>query len=149
MASVVKHALFYNLQSECHKELMSLHILRQHPFLTAMPCSVRLANFPCNQQLLSPLSTSVSGKLHEHNNKEYTNTRLWCCGCSSGWGWGTGSGFEPNLKVHEKCMRSCCCCCYKCRQRLIISNWVSVYVYGWAAAITGAWQAFDKGTQSA
>lgn len=121
--------------SKCHKELMSLcapcplppspfctHPVRQHPF-ARMRASVRHANFPCNQQLLlllplhlpsllAPLR-SVSGKLHDNNN----TTSVFF----------GGRGACRTSKCHEKCMSCCCrCCCYsKCRQRLIISNWVN------------------------
>lgn len=101
------------------------HPVRQHPF-ARMRARVRHAKFPCYQQLLLllllyPPLRSVSGKLHDNNN---TTSVFFGRGQHRG----RGGVACRTSKCHEKCMSCCCCrccCSSKCRQRLIISNWVN------------------------
>lgn len=117
------------LPPSCTPLTFCTHPVRQHPF-ARMRASVRHAKFPCNQQLLLlfPLCLPLPLSRVFQANYTITTTRqaYFLEGAVAAEGGRGERGACSTSKCHEKCM-SCCrrCCCSKCRQRLIISNWVN------------------------
>lgn len=118
--------------SKCHKELMSPHLPPAflHASCATSFCKDAGKRATCEISML-PAAAAVaqpstcppcplSGVFQA--NYTITTTRQACFldGVSRGEGGGVAC---RTSKCHEKCMS--CCCSSKCRQRLIIPNWVN------------------------